>query len=103
MSSLLSGLTGLGGVKPGTRGRLRPVWEEEPSKTGLASKGVVMVLICLAVLFPLWVVIVTSLSSVKTITEAGGLVVIPRGITFVAYQELWAAARSPVRLSSASV
>lgn len=52
MSSLLSGLTGLGGVKPGTRGRLRPVWEEEPSKTGLASKGVVMVLICLAVLFP---------------------------------------------------
>lgn len=88
MSSLLSGLTGLGGVKPGTRGRLRPVWEEEPSKTGLASKGVVMVLICLAVLFPLWVVIVTSLSSVKTITEAGRLVVIPRGITFVAYQEL---------------
>lgn len=32
--------------------------------------------------------IVTSLSSVRTITEAGGLVVIPRGVTFVAYQEL---------------
>ncbi|MEU8675111.1 carbohydrate ABC transporter permease [Streptomyces sp. NPDC048560] len=70
------------------RGRLRPVWEEKPTSAGLASKGVVLVGVCLAILFPLWVVIVTSLSSVKTITETGGLVVIPRGITFVAYQEL---------------
>lgn len=72
----------------GTRGRLRPVWEEEPSRTGLAAKGTVLVLACAAVLFPLWIVIVTSLSSVKTITAAGGLVVVPRGITFVAYEEL---------------
>lgn len=77
MSSLLSGLTGP--ARPGTRGRLRPVWEEEPSRAGLASKGVVLVLVCLGVLFPLWVVIVTSLSSVKTITEAGGLVVVRAG------------------------
>ncbi|MGP3982378.1 carbohydrate ABC transporter permease [Streptomyces sp. KR80] len=70
------------------RGRLRPAWEEEPAKAGLASKGVVLVLVCLAILFPLWVVIVTSLSSVKTITETGGLVVIPKGITFIAYKEL---------------
>ncbi|WP_327351353.1 carbohydrate ABC transporter permease [Streptomyces sp. NBC_01304] len=76
------------GIKPGSRSGLRPAWEEEPSRTGLASKGVLLVLTCLAILFPLWVVIVTSLSSVKTITEAGGLVVIPRGVTFVAYQEL---------------
>ncbi|GFN00427.1 ABC transporter permease [Streptomyces fulvorobeus] len=33
-------------------------------------------------------VVVTSLSSVETITGTGGLVVIPRDITFVAYQEL---------------
>ncbi|GAA2494555.1 carbohydrate ABC transporter permease [Streptomyces gobitricini] len=72
----------------GTRGRLRPVWEEEPRRTGLAAKGTVLALACAAILFPLWIVIVTSLSSVKTITEAGGLVVVPRGITFVAYQEL---------------
>lgn len=43
---------------------------------------------CLAVLFPLWIVLVTSLSSKQTIQEAGGLVLIPRGITFIAYQEL---------------
>ncbi|MGW7496603.1 carbohydrate ABC transporter permease [Streptomyces luteogriseus] len=66
----------------------RPVWEEEPSKAGVAGKGVVLAGACLAVLFPLWIVIVTSLSSKQTITEAGGLVMIPKGITFVAYEEL---------------
>jgi putative aldouronate transport system permease protein len=78
-----------GSTRPGgTRGRLRPVWEEEPRRAGLAAKGTVLVLACAAILFPLWIVIVTSMSSVKTITEAGGLVVVPRGITLVAYQEL---------------
>ncbi|MEW9513524.1 carbohydrate ABC transporter permease [Streptomyces bacillaris] len=82
--STVWGSTRLGG----SRGRLRPVWEEEPSRAGLAAKATVLVLACAAILFPLWIVIVTSLSSVKTITEAGGLVVVPREITFVAYQEL---------------
>lgn len=66
----------------------RPVWEEAPSKAGLASKGLVLGIACLAILFPLWIVVVTSLSSRKTIDEAGGLVMVPKGITFIAYQEL---------------
>ncbi|MFZ4183067.1 carbohydrate ABC transporter permease [Streptomyces sp. R02] len=66
----------------------RPVWEEEPSRAGQAGKGIALGLACLAVLFPLWIVIVTSLQTKRTIDEAGGLVVIPRSITFVAYQEL---------------
>ncbi|MFF5314452.1 carbohydrate ABC transporter permease [Streptomyces massasporeus] len=66
----------------------RPVWEEEPSRAGVAAKGIVLAGACLAVLFPLWIVLVTSLSSKQTINAAGGLVVIPKGITFVAYQEL---------------
>ncbi|TXS44478.1 carbohydrate ABC transporter permease [Streptomyces sp. t39] len=66
----------------------RPAWEEPPGKAGATAKGAVLVLACLAVLVPLWIVIVTSLSSKKTITEAGGLVVVPKDITFVAYQEL---------------
>jgi putative aldouronate transport system permease protein len=64
------------------------VWEEEPRRAGLAAKGIVLAGACLAILFPLWIVIVTSLSSRQAITEAGGLVVIPKDITFVAYQEL---------------
>ncbi|MDT9700507.1 carbohydrate ABC transporter permease [Streptomyces sp. P17] len=66
----------------------RPVWEEQPTKVGLAGKGLVLGIACLAILFPLWIVIVTSLSTRKTIDEAGGLVMVPKGITFVAYQEL---------------
>ncbi|MFI6934471.1 carbohydrate ABC transporter permease [Streptomyces sp. NPDC050287] len=66
----------------------RPAWEEEPSKAGLAGKGIALTFACLAVLFPLWIVIVTSLSSRKTIDEAGGLVMVPKGITFIAYREL---------------
>ncbi|MDN3025212.1 carbohydrate ABC transporter permease [Streptomyces sp. S.PB5] len=66
----------------------RPVWEEEPSKAGLVAKGIALSFACLAVLFPLWIVVVTSLSSRKTIDEAGGLVLVPKGITFIAYQEL---------------
>ncbi|MEU0070405.1 carbohydrate ABC transporter permease [Streptomyces sp. NPDC006332] len=66
----------------------RPAWEEEPSKAGLAGKGIALTIACLAVVFPLWIVIVTSLSSRKTIDEAGGLVMVPKGITFIAYREL---------------
>ncbi|WP_328438256.1 carbohydrate ABC transporter permease [Streptomyces sp. NBC_00444] len=66
----------------------RPVWEEEPTKVGLAGKGLVLGLACFAILFPLWIVVVTSLSSRKTIDEAGGLVMIPKDITFIAYTEL---------------
>lgn len=66
----------------------RPVWEEKPSRAGLTGKGLVLLLACLGILFPLWIVIVTSLSTRKTIDEAGGLVMIPKDLTFVAYQEL---------------
>lgn len=66
----------------------RPAWEEEPSKAGLAGKGLVLTFACLAVLFPLWIVIVTSLSSRKAIDEAGGLVIVPKSLTFIAYKEL---------------
>ncbi|MEV5018226.1 carbohydrate ABC transporter permease [Streptomyces sp. NPDC053780] len=66
----------------------RPAWEEKPNPAGVAGKGLVLVLACLAILFPLWIVVVTSLSSRETIDEAGGLVMIPRDVTFVAYQEL---------------
>ncbi|MFF9606042.1 carbohydrate ABC transporter permease [Streptomyces sp. NPDC014684] len=66
----------------------RPSWEEEPARAGLAAKGLVLLVAGLAVLLPLWIVIVTSLSPKKVIDDTGGLVVIPKGITFVAYQEL---------------
>ncbi|MFE9045331.1 carbohydrate ABC transporter permease [Streptomyces sp. NPDC007818] len=66
----------------------RPVWEEEPTRAGLTAKAALLAAACLAVLFPLWIVLVTSLSSKQTITEAGGLVIIPRDFTLIAYREL---------------
>jgi putative aldouronate transport system permease protein len=66
----------------------RPAWEEKPTRAGQAGKGLVLGLACLAILFPLWIVVVTSLQTKETIDAAGGLVVIPESLTFVAYQEL---------------
>jgi len=63
----------------------RPAWEERPTPAGHALKGVALAVVVLAVLFPLWSVVVTSLSSRATINEAGGMVVIPRGIDPSAY------------------
>jgi putative aldouronate transport system permease protein len=52
------------------------------------GKPVVLALIALAVAFPLYVVVVTSLSSTEAVTRAGGLVVIPRDLTIAAYVQL---------------
>ncbi len=66
----------------------RAVWEEEPTAVGRLGKPVVLALIALAVAFPLYVVVVTSLSSTEAVTRAGGLVVIPRELTVAAYVQL---------------
>jgi putative aldouronate transport system permease protein len=66
----------------------RPVWEEEPSFFGRLSKPVVLGLVVLAVAFPLYVVVVTSLSSTEAVTRAGGLVVVPHELTIAAYVQL---------------
>jgi putative aldouronate transport system permease protein len=87
----------LGGAGPGAarqggaavkrpRGRGgRPAWEEPPTVPGLFAKGTVLTFVVLAVLFPMWTVVVTSLSSRQTINDAGGMVVIPRDFDGSAY------------------
>jgi putative aldouronate transport system permease protein len=64
----------------------RPAWEEDPGVVGQTAKGVVLTGVVLAVLVPLWVVLVTSLSSRDTINAAGGLVVVPRELDLSAYR-----------------
>lgn len=66
-------------------GSRRPPWEEPPTVIGQAGKGAVLTAVVLVVLVPLWTVLVTSVSSQETITRAGGLVVVPRGIDLAAY------------------
>jgi putative aldouronate transport system permease protein len=71
-----------GARRPGSR---RPVWQEPPSRIGRVAQGGVLTGVVLAVLIPLWVVLVTSLSSRETINDAGGLVLVPRELDFSAY------------------
>ena len=63
----------------------RPAWEEKPALVVSAAKALVLALAVLAVLFPMWSILVTSLSSRQTINDAGGMVVLPRGIDLSAY------------------
>ncbi|GAA0449947.1 ABC transporter permease [Actinoplanes capillaceus] len=67
------------------RNSLRPAWEEKPTLIGQFGKGTILTLVVAAVLIPLWTVLVTSLSSEKTINEAGGYVFVPREFNPSAY------------------
>ncbi|MEH1129190.1 carbohydrate ABC transporter permease [Micromonospora sp. CPCC 206061] len=67
----------------------RPIWQEPPTPAGRVGKALLLALVVLAVVFPLWVVVITSLSSQQTIDATGGLVVVPQGITPAAYLQIF--------------
>ncbi|GAB3645763.1 carbohydrate ABC transporter permease [Glycomyces tarimensis] len=74
----------------------RAAWEERPTVTGRAAKGLSIGVIMLLILFPLYTIALTSLSSAETVHEVGGLVIWPSdGITFEAYEQMF---RNPVVL-----
>ncbi|HEY9356196.1 carbohydrate ABC transporter permease [Arthrobacter sp. BE255] len=66
----------------------RPAWDEEPGRVAKTVKVVVLAAVVLAVLGPLYTIVLTSISSQATITRAGGLVLIPGEITLAAYQQI---------------
>jgi putative aldouronate transport system permease protein len=68
---------------------MRPIWMEEPTPPEKVLKAGAIVLVLLAVLFPLYVVVLTSISTQASVAEAGGLVIVPHGITFGAYTDLF--------------
>jgi putative aldouronate transport system permease protein len=63
----------------------RPSWMEEPSLVAKLGKAALVTGITLLVLIPMYVIVLTSLSSTETVNEAGGLVLIPRELTLEAY------------------
>jgi putative aldouronate transport system permease protein len=67
------------------RALTRPVWEEKPSPLLAFGKGATLTVVVLAVLFPMWSIVVTSLASRETIAQTGGMVVIPRELDISAY------------------
>lgn len=75
-------------ARPRRAGTSRPAWEEEPGIAAKAGKGLLLFLVVLAVLGPLYTIVLTSISSQGTITQAGGLVLIPGEISFDAYRQI---------------
>ena len=64
---------------------VRPAWEEKPTPIGQVGKGIVLGALVLAVLVPMWSVLVTSFASRKTINNTGGMVFYPREVDPSAY------------------
>lgn len=64
------------------------MWEPEPTTAGKALKALALVAVVLAVGFPLYTVVLTSFSTQAAINHAGGLVVVPDGLTLSAYREI---------------
>jgi putative aldouronate transport system permease protein len=68
----------------------RPPWEEPPTPLGQTAKGLTLAGVLAAVLVPLWIIVVTSLSTQGAVNRAGGLVIWPDGLTFEAYRVMLA-------------
>jgi len=70
------------------RSKHRAVWEEAPGPAGFTVKAVVLAAIVLVVLFPLYTILLTSVSTQADITRSGGLVVVPGDLTLSAYRQI---------------
>jgi putative aldouronate transport system permease protein len=75
--------------EPKQRKSQRPVWEEPPTAAGQAGKGVVLFVVLAVVIVPLWMVVITSLSTQGSVNQAGGMVLVPDGLTLEAYRQIF--------------
>jgi putative aldouronate transport system permease protein len=88
MSSALSFRTRAAKPKGFQSARKRPIWEEKPSKIGEAAKGLTLTTVVLIVVVPVYCVVLTSLSPQSAVNIAGGIVLVPHGLTLNAYKEM---------------
>ncbi len=68
---------------------IRPVWEEKPTAAGQTAKGITLVAVVAVILVPLYSIVLTSVSNQESVNLAGGMVVVPHGITFEAYRQIF--------------
>jgi putative aldouronate transport system permease protein len=70
------------------RSTARPVWEEPPGPIGNGMKGLTIAVLLAVILVPIYTVVITSFSTQASINRAGGLVLVPHGLTLAAYREI---------------
>lgn len=75
---------------PKRRERSRPAWDEAPHPVATVLKTMLLTGVVIAILGPLWMVVVTSLSTQKAVNSAGGMVLVPHDLTLAAYRNLMA-------------
>jgi len=75
-------------VRRRRRSKYRPAWEEEPTRLGASGKAVILTCVVLVVLFPLYTVLLTSVSTTAETVRAGGLVTVPGELTLNAYTQI---------------
>jgi len=68
---------------------VRSVWEEKPTAAGQTGKTFTIVIVLAIILVPLYSIVLTSLSTQESVNIAGGLVVVPNGITWEAYRQIF--------------
>ncbi len=67
----------------------RPSWEDKPTAVGQTGKGAVLVVVLAVVLVPLYSIVLTSFSTQESINIAGGMVLVPHGLTWRAYDQIF--------------
>jgi putative aldouronate transport system permease protein len=67
----------------------REVWEEPPRVSGQAAKGATIFVVLAVVVVPLWSIVITSFSNQAAINSAGGMVLVPHGLTIEAYRQIF--------------
>jgi multiple sugar transport system permease protein/putative aldouronate transport system permease protein len=67
----------------------RPTWDERPTVVGQAGKSTVLLVVLAIVIVPLYSVVLTSFSTQASVNNAGGLVLVPHGLTTAAYQQIF--------------
>jgi putative aldouronate transport system permease protein len=63
----------------------RPIWMETPTRAERIGKFVVLAFVVIAVVYPFWSVLATSLATEADIVAGGGAVLIPAHPTLNAY------------------
>jgi multiple sugar transport system permease protein/putative aldouronate transport system permease protein len=67
----------------------RPAWQERPTVAGRTGKTTVLTIVLAVVVVPLYMVVLTSFSTQGSVNRAGGLVLVPHGLTLEAYRQIF--------------